>query len=264
MAKTHGVAAIPRRVQVLAIRRRDGNGCVVCHIDEQTHEKRYGQTLNVHRIVPGSDYSTEWGKCVTLCDVCHDALHGKGHWGWIGSDDPGNDEQLARVRQSSCRDLNEEENWRKREAWGAWVKTLRLAKLSSLVPKRKSGAPVRRCRSVSPLARFARLSGLSTNTLLDFEAGRREPLLFEAKKLSTALGISLDGLATEKEPADGWRALCEERSRRRALVLRAREPQEGEIETLSRAAKLVWDVVGRAGLRERKGKRTQLDSTNGK
>ena len=90
------------------------------------------------------------------------------------------------------------------------------------------------------------LSGLSKETLLDFEAGRREPLLFEAKKLSTALGITLDELATEKEPDDGWRALCEEQSHRRALVFQAREPQEGEIEALSREARLLWDDVGRA------------------
>ena len=96
------------------------------------------------------------------------------------------------------------------------------------------------------MARFAMLSGLSTKTLLDFEAGRRVPLLFQAKRLSTALGITLDELATEKEPDDGWRALCEEQSHRRALVLRAREPQEGEIEALNRAARLVWDVVGTA------------------
>ena len=32
----------------------------------------------------------------------------------------------------------------------------------------------------------------------------------------------------------------------RALVLRAREPQEGEIEALSRAASLVWERVGKA------------------
>ena len=52
-----------RPVQVLAIkervRRRDGNRCVVCQIDEQTHEKRYGQILDVHRIVPGSDSSLQ-------------------------------------------------------------------------------------------------------------------------------------------------------------------------------------------------------------
>src|SRR5437588_11142963 len=92
------------------IRGRDGNRCVVCQIDEQTHEKRYGQILDVHRIVPESDYSTEWGVCVTLCEVCHDALHGNSHWGWIATDDPVDEEQLAAwVRRSSYRDGNEEE-----------------------------------------------------------------------------------------------------------------------------------------------------------
>jgi transcriptional regulator with XRE-family HTH domain len=226
-----------RRAQVLAIkervRRRDGKRCVVCQIDEQSHEKRYGQTFDVHRIVPRSEYSTEQGVCVTVCEVCHDAIEGKGHWGWIAKDHRVDQEGVAtQVRLSSRRDLDEEENWRKHEAWGAWVKTLRLAKLGTL-----------RARS---MARFAMLSDLSPKTLLDFEAGRREPLLFEAKRLSTALGITLDELATEKVADDGWRPLCEERSHRRALVLRAREPQEGEIEALSREAKLVWDEMGRA------------------
>src|SRR5205085_7124713 len=93
-------------VQVLAIkervRRRDGNRCVVCQIDEQTHEMRYGRILDVHRIVPGSDYSTEWGVCVTLCEVCHDALHGNGHWGWIARDDPVDGEQLEVWVRHSC------------------------------------------------------------------------------------------------------------------------------------------------------------------
>ena len=120
-----------RPVQVLAIkadvRRRDGNRCVVCQIDGQTHEKRYGQILDVHRILPGSDYSIKWGSCVTLCAVCHDAIHGKGHWGWIATDDPVDEEQRAAwVRHSSRRDWTDEENWRKHESWGG-----RLTKLIS-------------------------------------------------------------------------------------------------------------------------------------
>jgi hypothetical protein len=70
--------------------------------------------------------------------------------------------------------------------------------------------------------------------------------LFEAKNLAAALNISLDELATEKEPDDGWRALCSERSHHRALVFRACEAKEGEIEALSPAAKVVWENVGRA------------------
>ncbi len=237
-----------RPVQVLAIkarvRRRDGNRCVVCRIDEQTHEKRYGQILDVHRIVPGSDYSTEPGVCVTLCKVCHDALERKRHWGWIATDDPVDEEQLADwVRHSSRQDWSDEAYWREREAWGAWVKGLRLAKQS---PKGKPGSPGRRRRIISLIARFSEISGLPTKTLKEFEAGRREPLLFEAKKFSTVLGITLDELATEKEPDDGWRPLCEQRSHARALVFQAREPQEGEIEALSPAAKLVRELVGRA------------------
>lgn len=209
------------------IRGRDGNRCVVCQIDEQTHEKRYGQICDVHRKVRGSEYSTKPDECFTLCEVCHDALEGKRHWGWIAKYHPVTKDWLAAsVQKSSCRDLYEEENWRKHEAWGAWVKELREAKFSSLLL-------------------FAIRSDLSEKTLRDFEAGRQEPLLFEAKKLSTALGIPLDELATEKEPVDGWRALCEEQSHRRALIFRVREPQEGEIETLSREARLVWDDMGK-------------------
>jgi hypothetical protein len=115
-----------------------------------------------------------------------------------------------------------------------------------LIPKRKSASPARRRKKVSPIARFAKLSRLPAKTLRDFETGRREPLLSEAKKLSTALGITLIELATAKEPDYGWRKLCEERSHLRALVFRARDSQEGEVEALSPAARLVWAVVGRA------------------
>jgi hypothetical protein len=161
--------------------------------------------------------------------VCHDALEGKRHWGWIAKYHPVTKEWLAAsVQKSSRQDLHEEENWRRHEAWGAWVKKHREAKVRSL-------------------AMFAIRCDLSERMLRDFEAGRKEPHLFEAKKLSTALGIPLHELATEKEPVDGWRALCEEQSHRRALLFRVREPQDGEIESLSREARLVWDdMVKRA------------------
>ena len=88
----------PRRDKKRAIKRvrgRDGSRCVVCQIDEQTHTKRYGRTLDVHRNEPGSDYSTEPGMCTTLCEVCHDALHGKRHWGWIKMHDLDYEERRA-------------------------------------------------------------------------------------------------------------------------------------------------------------------------
>jgi transcriptional regulator with XRE-family HTH domain len=246
------------------VRRRDGARCVVCRLDAATHQKRYGQILDVHRIVPGSNYSAEWGVCVTLCDVCHNTLHGNGHWGWITKHDPDNKQQLVSlVRRSSRLDMAEEEEWRKREVWGEWLKGLRLAKLSSLTPNKNLIASIRRRKSFSPIARFAAMSNLSVKTLLDLEAGRREPLLFEAKKLSIALGISIDELAAESESDDGWRKMCEERSRRRALVFRACDPQVGEVEALSRAARLVWELVGIADEKraeEREEVRKQAES----
>jgi hypothetical protein len=226
------------------IRRRDGNRCVVCRIDGDIHKRRYGKILGVHRMDPKSTYSTESGVCVTVCQVCHDALHGKGHWGSIkATDDPSDEEVVRWVRRSSLRDLSDEEAWRKREAWGLWVKGLRSARLCALLPKPKPGTPVRRRKKVSPIARFARMSGLAVNDLKDFEAGRREPRLFEAKKLATALNITLEELATEKEPDESWWTLCKQRSHRRALVLRSREPEEGEIEALGRSARLVFDSL---------------------
>src|SRR5438067_2160956 len=129
------------------IRGRDGNRCVVCQIDEQTHEKRYGRICDVHRPVRRSEYSTKPGVGFTLCEVCHDALEGKRHWGWIAKDHPVTNEWLAAsVQQSSRRDLHEEEKWRRHEAWGAWVKKLRETN----------------CRS---LRMFAILSDLSEETL---------------------------------------------------------------------------------------------------
>ena len=74
------------------IRARDGRCCVVCSMDKNNHKKRFGTDLEVHRIVPDSNYDLTWGVCVTLCEVCHLAIHGKGAWGWITRDDP-NDEE---------------------------------------------------------------------------------------------------------------------------------------------------------------------------
>jgi hypothetical protein len=196
---------------------------------------------------PGSNYSILWGACFTLCDVCHDAIEGKGNWGWTQKRHQFDAKQLAsRVRRSSYRDLEEEENWRKQEAWGAWVKRLRSARVSALFPLPKSGMAVRRRKKISPIVRFQMHSGIAWKDLLDFEAGRREPLLFEAKKLAVALNITLDDLAIEKKVDEGWRVLCEQRSKLRALVFRALEPEESEIGALGRAAQYIWELLAQA------------------
>ena len=112
-----------RPVQKLAIkqhvRRRDGNVCVVCGLDEATQKKRYGKILEVHRTVPKSDYSTKWGRCLALCNVCHDALHSQGNWGWVMFQDFHDEDDLTNQVLRTCRrDAYDERVWRRREAWG--------------------------------------------------------------------------------------------------------------------------------------------------
>lgn len=52
-----------------AVRKRDGYRCTECGMTREQHQKRYGCTLEVHRIVPGSAYTMEGA--VTLCCSCH-------------------------------------------------------------------------------------------------------------------------------------------------------------------------------------------------
>lgn len=227
-------------------RRRDGNRCVVCKLDGASHEKQRGRILDVHRIVPGSRYSTDFGVCATVCEICHGAIHGKGHWGWTATKDSDNEWQMKSLaKQSWYQDRDEEASWRARAPWGAWVKELRVARQGVLFPLETLSPTVRRRKRNPLIKRFADRAGLAVKDLLDFEAGRREPVLREAKKLAAVLGITTDELATEKQADDVWRAACEQRSDRRALIFRAREAREGEIEFLGRSAKLLWELVGR-------------------
>jgi hypothetical protein len=54
------------------IRLRDRLRCTHCGLDEQQHLQRYGRTLEVHRVEPGSAYALEG--CVTVCQKCHGPL----------------------------------------------------------------------------------------------------------------------------------------------------------------------------------------------
>ncbi|HKI31619.1 MAG TPA: hypothetical protein VKA46_07105, partial [Gemmataceae bacterium] len=126
------------------VRARDCHRCVVCGIGNDIYEKRYGKILDVHRFVKNSDYAVKSGVCVTLCDVCHDALHKKGNWGWIARDDPDDDEELAWwVRRSAECDIKAERAWRRREDWGAWLREVRetVAKVTQAELARSAGVP---------------------------------------------------------------------------------------------------------------------------
>jgi hypothetical protein len=82
--------------------------------------------------------------------------------------------------------------------------------------------PVHRRRAALG-AQLPVICDLPAKIIKEVEAGRRQPLLFEAKKLAGGLGMSLDDLAIEQEELDdGWRMLCEVRSSRKALIFRAR------------------------------------------
>lgn len=54
------------------VRERDGYACTKCGMTDEQHRATYNQTLQVHRVVPGSDYSL--AGCVTVCQVCHGPL----------------------------------------------------------------------------------------------------------------------------------------------------------------------------------------------
>jgi DNA-binding XRE family transcriptional regulator len=222
------------------VRARDGERCVVCSLDAGTHKKRYGKTLEVHRIVPGSEYSMQPGVCVTLCVVCHDALHGQGAWGWIAKEDPADEEDMAwRVRRSTRADIKDERGWRQREVWGGLLREIRRS-----VAKRSQAA-------------LAILVGVSNKTIRDWEAGRTEPLLSEAMRLAKVLEITLDELCEgqEDEPDEWWLESAEKRSDARALAFRAREAREGE--TLGRGAAVVWEIVRQADEQREKAREAE-------
>jgi 5-methylcytosine-specific restriction endonuclease McrA len=51
------------------VRYRDGFCCTECGLTNDQHVQAHGRSLDVHRIVPGSEYSVDG--CVTLCRRCH-------------------------------------------------------------------------------------------------------------------------------------------------------------------------------------------------
>jgi hypothetical protein len=53
-----------------AVRARDGFRCRLCGMGADEHASRFGRGLEVHRIIPGSDYTLDG--CMTLCRPCHD------------------------------------------------------------------------------------------------------------------------------------------------------------------------------------------------
>lgn len=68
-----GVVLVEIQMTVLeikaAVRARDGLKCIECGMTAEQHIERYGVTLDVHRLVPGSKYAIDG--CVTLCKKCH-------------------------------------------------------------------------------------------------------------------------------------------------------------------------------------------------
>lgn len=51
------------------VRHRDGYRCTECGMTVKEHHEKYGRTLDVHRIIPGSKYTVRG--CVALCKECH-------------------------------------------------------------------------------------------------------------------------------------------------------------------------------------------------
>ncbi len=55
------------------VRKRDGYRCTSCGMTTQEHLEKYDCVLDVHRVVPGSEYAVEG--CLTLCQSRHDQRH---------------------------------------------------------------------------------------------------------------------------------------------------------------------------------------------
>ena len=53
------------------VRQRDKNKCRDCGMPEEDHQKEYGKSLEVHRLIPRMMYVADW--CVLLCRKCHAA-----------------------------------------------------------------------------------------------------------------------------------------------------------------------------------------------
>jgi hypothetical protein len=58
-----------------AVRWRDRYRCRGCGMRQAEHRGRYGKSLDVHRVIPGSLYTV--AGCVTLCKDCHYARPGR-------------------------------------------------------------------------------------------------------------------------------------------------------------------------------------------
>lgn len=54
------------------VRERDGYACTKCGMTDVQHRIKYKQTIQVHRLVPGSAYAV--GGCITVCQACHGPL----------------------------------------------------------------------------------------------------------------------------------------------------------------------------------------------
>lgn len=52
-----------------SVRERDEHRCTECGMSAEEHASTYGRDLEVHRLVPGSEYTVDG--CVTLCIPCH-------------------------------------------------------------------------------------------------------------------------------------------------------------------------------------------------
>jgi hypothetical protein len=60
-----------------AVRDRDGYCCTKCGMTRAEHFAKYEKDLEVHRVVPGSEYSLEG--CVTVCVACHGPMPRRPH-----------------------------------------------------------------------------------------------------------------------------------------------------------------------------------------
>lgn len=60
-----------------SIRQRDGFRCTQCGMTNDQHREQHNRQLDVHRLVPGSEYKPEG--CITVCKACHRSLPRRQH-----------------------------------------------------------------------------------------------------------------------------------------------------------------------------------------
>lgn len=98
------------------VRRRDGESCRDCGMEQAEHERTFGCVLHIHRQLPGTPYVADG--CISLCYICHGRRHGKTNR---------IPQSRRRERNSARMELRVSRSWLKRVAIAARIEGLAVA-----------------------------------------------------------------------------------------------------------------------------------------